>query len=182
MQHLRRSPWQQIQQRRTQRVLDNPTTDQKKKGMLAQKVPIPASLSDLEDGRGAGVTGCYQGGYPGSIIFVHIYHVPSSPTHTLVQATIISLAGASSPVSHFFLPSPLAIHHTAPSLKSDHAPSLLQTSDSLLTPGPRAICPPSSVPFAHSAPATPPWIPPGTFPPQGLCLGCSLCWVHSSPR
>lgn len=31
MQHLRRSPWQQFQQRRTQRVLDNPTTDQKKK-------------------------------------------------------------------------------------------------------------------------------------------------------
>lgn len=69
MQHLMRSPWQKIQQRRTQRVLDNPTTDQKKKGMLAQKVPIPASLSDLEDGRGAGVTGCHQGGYPGSITF-----------------------------------------------------------------------------------------------------------------
>lgn len=79
----------------------------------------------------------------------------------------ISPAGTSSPVSRFFLPSPPAIHHTVSrqlhlELKSDHVPSLRQTSDdSLLTVMVLTVvtrlhvtCPPPPFPFTHSAPAS----------------------------
>ena len=107
------------------------------------KFPSQPHFSSLEEGRGGGagrVTACYRGGSPGCRTFCpHLSLRPSSLTPILVQAAIISLAGASSPVSRLFLPSPLAIHPTASrkfhlTLESDHVSSLLQTfSDSLLT-------------------------------------------------
>lgn len=118
-----------------------------------------------------GVTVCCAIGIDTQTLWrlVHIYHwaLPSSPTHTLVQAAVISPAGTSSPVSRSSLPSSLAIHHTVSrrlhlELTLDHVPSLRQTSnDSLLTvmvftvaTGLQVTCPPPPSPFTHSAPAS----------------------------
>lgn len=111
-----------------------PLQTRRKKGRWHKKFPSRPHFSNLEDGRGAGVTGCHQGGHPSSITRCpHLSCAFFPDSHSSTSCHHLS-GGASSPVSHFFLPSPLAIHHTAPSLKSDLAPSVLQTSDdSLLT-------------------------------------------------
>jgi len=97
---------QQFQHRRTQRVLDNPSTDWKEKEGVGMEGKLPAhpGFGSLEEGRGAGAgregNSVLQGGRPGSRVFCpHLSSRPSSLTPSRVQAAIISLAGASSPTS-----------------------------------------------------------------------------------
>lgn len=138
MRHLRRSPWQQFQHRRTQRVLDNHIADQKKTEMLAWKESSPPTLASAVWRRGRKVGGVTVplGWTPRPCdVCPHLPLLSSFPCLVLITITSYWVTRLH---TSFFLPSPqLFIHST------QRAPSQSQAMPLLCSK-------PSKTPFSKS--------------------------------